>query len=165
MAAKTCASHLESNDIIWVRKVTMVQQWAHKAWQDYGRKQKVTLPIEYCCHISIFDEEKATHFLPQREKELHIKLLPRAPKEINCKVYLLLWTEQDQLRTFLNKEKEKGYIYKRSLLYMAPMFLIGKKDLDKKHIIMDYCKLNKWVVCNNEPLLNICTQLEKLTGK
>jgi hypothetical protein len=31
MAEKTCASHLESNDIIWVRKVTMVQQWAHKA--------------------------------------------------------------------------------------------------------------------------------------
>jgi len=30
---------------------------------------------------------------------------------------------------------------------------------------MDYRKLNEWVVCNNRPLPNIRTQLEKLTGK
>jgi hypothetical protein len=70
----------------------MAQQWAHEAQQDHSRKQKVTLPIKYCCHASIFDE-KAIHFLPQREKELCIKLLLGAPKEFNCKVYLLLQTE------------------------------------------------------------------------
>jgi len=69
------------------------------------------------------------------------------------------------LRTFLNEEEEKEYIYKGSSPYMAPVFFIEKKDSDKKHIIMDYRKLNKWVICDNEPLPNICTQLEKLTGK
>jgi hypothetical protein len=48
---------------------------------------------------------------------------------------------------------------------MAPVFLISKKDLDKKTVIMDYRKLNEWVVCNNGPLPNIRTQLEKLSGK
>ncbi len=47
---------------------------------------------------------------------------------------------------------------------MAPVFLIGK-DSEEKWVIIDYCKLNKWVVCNNRPLPNICTQLEKLIGK
>jgi len=57
--------------------------------------------------------------------------LPGAPKEINCKVYLLSQVEQDQLRTFLIEEEKKGYIYKGSSPYMAPVFLIGKDSEEK----------------------------------
>jgi hypothetical protein len=59
-------------------------------------------------------------------------MLPEAPKKINCKVYPLSQIEQDQLQTFLTEEEEKGYIYKGSSPYMAPVFLIGKKDSKEK---------------------------------
>jgi len=92
-------------------------------------------------------------------------ILARVPKEIDCKVYPLSCTEQDQLQVFLAEEEEKGYIYKGSLPYTAPVFFIGKKDSNEKRVVMDYWKLNEWVVQDNGPLPNIWTQLEKLTGK
>ncbi len=69
------------------------------------------------------------------------------------------------MQAFLTKEEEKSYIYKSSSLYIALVFLIGKKDSEEKRVIMDYWKLNKWVVRDNGPLPNIQTQLEKLTKK
>jgi hypothetical protein len=68
------------------------------------------------------------------------------PKEIDCKMYPLSRAEQDQLRVFLTEKEEKGYIYKGSSPYTAPVFLIGKKDSDEKRVVMDYRKLNEWVV-------------------
>ncbi len=79
-----------------------------------------------------------TCFPPTREEELTIDLLPRALREIDCKVYPLSREEQDQLQAFLTEEEEKGYIYKGSSPYTAPVFLIGKKDSKEKRVIMDY---------------------------
>jgi len=76
---------------------------------------------------------------------LVIDFFPGVPKEIDCKVYPLSRAEQDQLHIFLMEEEEKGYIFKGSLPYTAPVFLIGKKDLEEKQVVMDYCKLNEWV--------------------
>jgi len=86
---------------------------------------------------------------------LEIPLMPEAPKVIDCKVYPLTKEERDLLYTFLSEEQEKGYIYPGSSLYTAPDFFIGKKDSDKKCIIMDYRKLNEWTICDNGPLSNI----------
>jgi hypothetical protein len=123
------------------------------------------LPEEYQWHAMVFNKQKAMCFPPVREEELSIDLLLGAPKEIDCKVYPLSRMEQDQLRMFLAEEEEKGYIYQGSSPYTAPVFFIGKKDSKEKQIIMDYWKLNEWVVQDNGPLPNIQTQLEKLTGK
>ncbi len=76
-------------------------------------------------------------------------------KEIDCKVYPLFRAEQDQLHVFLVEEEEKGYIFKESSPYTAPVFLISKKDSEEKRVVMDYCKLNEWVVRDNGPLPNI----------
>jgi hypothetical protein len=51
------------------------------------------LPEEYKCHMVVFNEKEATRFLPQREEEHGIELLPWAPKEIDCKVYPLSQVE------------------------------------------------------------------------
>ena len=59
-------------------------------------------------------------------------------KEINCKMYPLSCAKQDQLRVFLTEKEEKGYIYKGSSPYTAPVFLIEKKDFDEKRVVMDY---------------------------
>jgi len=156
---------LQEGEEIWMRKLTLAQQWVHKARKGTGGGSPHTLPEEYKWHTVIFDKEKATRFPPQREEELGIKLLPRASKEIDCKVYPLSQAEQEQLHTFLEEEETKGYIYKGSSPYMATVFLIGKKDSDERRVIIDYWKLNEWVIHDNSPLPNIQMQLEKLNGK
>ena len=45
------------------------------------------------------------------------------------------------------------------------MYFINKKDSEEKCIIMDYCEVNKWTVCNNNPLPNIREALENLRNK
>jgi hypothetical protein len=124
-----------------------------------------SLPEEYKRHEKVFDEEGAKHFPLKREGELDIPLMPSAPKVLDCKVYPLTREERDTLHTFLAEEQEKGYIYPGASPYTAPVFFIGKKDSDKKRIIIDYHKLNEWTIHDNRPLPNICTQLEKLQGK
>jgi hypothetical protein len=113
----------------------------------------------------VFDKEQAKWFPPKREGDLKIPLMPNAPSMLDCKVYPLTKEEWDLLCTFLAEEQEKGYIYPGSLPYTVPVFFIGKKDSEEKRIIMDYCKLNKWMIRDNGPLPNIWTQLEKLQGK
>jgi hypothetical protein len=88
--------------------------------------------------VVVFDEQEAMRFPPAREEELSLEFLLGVPKKIDCKVYPLSHAKQDQLRVFLTKEEEKGYIYKGSSPYTALVFLIGKKDLDKKRAVMDY---------------------------
>ena len=164
-AIKKCFSELTEDDEVWIQRLMTAQQWAHEAQGRQANNEPHILPTEYRRHSVVFDEWAATRFLPEHEEELEIELLPGAPKEIDCKVYPLSQVEQDMLRQFLTEEEDKGYIYKGSSPYTTPVFLIGKKDSDEKRVVMDYCKLNEWVVRDNGPLPNIRTQLEKLTGK
>jgi hypothetical protein len=123
------------------------------------------LLTEYKRHERVFDEEWAKRFPPKRKGELEIPLMPDAPNVLDCKVYPLTVEERDTLCTFLAKEQEKGYIYPGSSPYTAPVFFIGKKDSNENQIIMDYRKLNEWTICDNGPLPNIRTQLNKLQDK
>ena len=93
--------------------MTMAQQWAHEAQQKQGEKPH-TLSKEYQCHVVVFDEQEAMRFPPAQEEELSLEFLLGVPKKIDCKVYPLSYAKQDQLRVFLTKEEEKGYIYKGS---------------------------------------------------
>ena len=92
----------------------------------------------------MFDEEGAKRFPPKRDEELEIPLMPNVPKVLDCKVYPLT-----------KEEQEKGYIYPGSSSYTAPVFFIGKKDLDEKRIIIDYRRLNEWMIRDNGLLPNI----------
>ena len=64
------------------------------------------------------------------------------------------------MRSFLNEEKEKGYITEGSLPYTAPVFFVGKKDSEELRPVMDYREINKWTKRDNNPLPNIKTALE-----
>jgi hypothetical protein len=79
------------------------------------------LPKEYERHQKVFDDEQAKHFLPKREGELEIPLMPEVAKVINCKVYPLTKEERDLLHTFLSEKQKKGYIYPRSSPYTTPV--------------------------------------------
>jgi len=148
---------LKEGETLWIRKVTIAQQWVHEAWKTARGECLHKLPEEYQCHAAVFNKRKATYFPPKWVEELTVDLLPDALKEIDCKVYPLSREERDLLHTFLAKKEDKGYIYIRSSPYTMPVFLISKKDSNECHIVIDYRQLNKWVIRDNGPLPNICT--------
>ena len=63
LEAQGWASQLKDNEAVWMRKMTMAQQWAHEAWKESEPKLR-ELPEEYQCHPLVFDEDRATHFPP-----------------------------------------------------------------------------------------------------
>ena len=94
-----------------------------------------------------------------------IPLKEGSPDVINCKVYPLTREERELLEKFLAKELELGRIKEGPSLYTSPVYFINKKDSEEKQIIMDYRKVNKWTICDNNPLPNIREALENLRNK
>ena len=94
-----------------------------------------------------------------------IPLKEGSPDVINCKVYLLTREERGLLEKFLAKELELGRIKEGPSPYTSPVYFINKKDSEEKRIIMDYRKVNKWTVRDNNPLPNIQEALENLRNK
>jgi hypothetical protein len=55
-AARACVRHLRPREVIWMRKLTMAQQWVHDARDTQREKQKTKLPMEYRRHAKVFDK-------------------------------------------------------------------------------------------------------------
>jgi len=68
-----------------------------------------------------------------------------------AKVYPLSRNERKEVQKFVNKHLKKGYIQPLKSKQTSLVFFIGKKD-GGKHMVMDYCKLNRQTVKNNYPL-------------
>jgi hypothetical protein len=58
------------------------------------------------------------------------------------------YQEQNKISyaSFWQKRKPRDTFTKGNSPYTAPIFLIGKKDLDEHQVVMDYRKLNEQVV-------------------
>ena len=94
-----------------------------------------------------------------------IPLKADAPDIINCKVYPLIREERGLLEKFLAKELKLRRIKEGPSPYTSPVYFINKKVLEEKCIIMDYHKVNKWTVQDNNPLPNIREALKNLRNK
>ena len=147
---------------LFVQKMTFSQKFAREARQKGKNEETKKIPTEFQRHWKVFDSTAVECFPPQREEDLKIELLPGAPTAINCKVYPLNKKETDILQEFLQEEERKGYITQGSFPYMAPVFFVGKKDLDKQRPVMDYREINKWTKWDHNPLPNIWMVLENL---
>jgi hypothetical protein len=150
---------------LFVRQTNVAQQWAQEAEKGKVHLTLKTIPKEYRCHTKVFSEEEAKRFPPDREENITIKLKPDAPDIINCKIYPLTKDKRELLQRWILEEEALGRIYAGSSQYTTPVYFIRKKDSQEKQIIMDYQHLNKWTVCNNNPLPNITTAMERLHGK
>ena len=142
---------------------SIAQDWACEAAKTKVKVKE--LPDEYKRHEFVFLEEGLKCFPPQREKDMSIKLAPDAPEVINCKVYPLSKNEQQLLKDFIDKETSLGCIKEGPSSYTSSVYFINKKDSEEKHIIMDYRTLNKWTICDNNPLPNIKEAFENFRGK
>ena len=151
-------------EAIFMRR-SIAQDWACEANKNKVTLTEDTLLEEYKRHAKVFSKEESKCFPPEREEDMSIKFKHDIPASINCKVYPLMRAERDLLQKFLATELELGRIQEGPSPYTSPVYFINKKDSEEKRIIIDYRKINKWTVRNNNPLPNIREALENFRGK
>jgi Reverse transcriptase (RNA-dependent DNA polymerase) len=122
------------------------------------------IPKEYQRHYKVFLDQQATCFPPSRPEDHAIKLIPGAPKMINCKVYPLMLAEQEATKKFLEENERLGYIEKTDSPWSSPWFFIKKKD-GMLRPVQDYREVNKWTVRDVYPIPRIEQILESLHRK
>ena len=144
---------------------SIAQDWAREAAKNQVQLTEQMVPEEYQRHAKVFSEKESLHFPPKHEEDMTIPLKADTPDVINCKVYPLTREERGLLEKFLAKELELRRIKEGPSPYMSPVYFINKKDSEEKRIIMDYRKVNKWMVRDNNPLPNIREALENLRNK
>jgi len=79
-------------------------------------------------------------------------------------VYPLSRNEREEVQNFVDKHVKKGYIRPTKLQQTLLVFFVEKKD-GGKHMVMDYCKLNKQTVKNNYPLPLITELVDNMGSK
>ena len=64
----------------------------------------------------------------------------------------------------MNEHLKKGYIQPSKLQQTSPVFFVEKKD-GGKHMVIDYCRLNKQTVKNNYHLPLITELVDNMGSK
>ena len=77
-------------------------------------------------------------------------------------MYLLSRNERKEVQQFIQDHLRKEYIRPSKLPQTFPVFFVEKKD-GRKHMVMDYHRLNKQMVKNNY-LLPLITDLVDTMG-
>ena len=122
----------------------MVPEKFHKWIKVFGKKQSERMPTRKVWDHAI---EVKEGFIPRKGK-----------------VYLLSREEREEVREFIKKQLQKGYIQPSKSLQIVPVFFVGKKD-GKKRMVQDYRYLNEWTIKNNYPLPLISDVLENIRMK
>ena len=81
----------------------------------------------------------------------HVIDLKEKLKASKARVYPLSKNERKEVQQFIQDHLQKGYIRPSKSLQTSPVFFVEKKN-GGKHMVMDYCRLNKQTVKNNYPL-------------
>jgi len=115
----------------------MVPKWFHRWLKVFGKVESERMPVR-----KIWD-----HAIDMKEDF----------KLSKAKVYLLSRNEREEVQKFVDEHLKKGYIRPSKLQQTLPVFFVGKKNREK-HMVMNYCKLNKQTVKNNY-LLPLITEL------
>ncbi len=111
----------------------------------------------------LFDKENFDELPEPKPWDHAIELILNANANLDCKVYLLNWAEQEELDKFLDKNLSSGRICSSKSPMASPFFFVKKKDR-KLRPIQDYLKLNKMTIKNCYPLPLISELMDKLRG-
>ena len=79
-------------------------------------------------------------------------------------MYPLFRNEREEVQQFIQDHLRKEYIRPSKSPQTSPVFFVGKKN-GGKHMVMDYCKLNKQTVKNNYPLSLITDFVDAMENK
>lgn len=146
-------------------RYSIAQDWACKATKKQVQLTKWMILEEYKWHARIFSEKKLLHFPFKWEEDKTIPLKEESSDVINCKIYSLTREERRLLEKFLTNKLELGRIKEGPSPYTSSVYFINKKNSEEKRIIMNYHEVNKWAVCDNNPLPNIWEALKNLWNK
>ena len=72
--------------------------------------------------------------------------------------------KRGEVQKFVDKHLKKGYIRPSKSEQTLPVFFVEKKD-GGKHMVMDYCKLNRQTIKNNYPLPLITELVDNMGSK
>jgi hypothetical protein len=147
-----------------IRKTSIAQQMAEKAYDKNEVNTEQTISPEYQRHDKVFSEQEATRFLPPRPWDHQIKLMNDTPATINGKIYPLPAKITQKLDIWIDKMLERGFILLSDSNYRSPTFSVPKKD-GMQCIVQDFRKLNKYTVKDVIPLPDICQAIEGLGDK
>uniref|UniRef100_A0A803SW01 ribonuclease H n=1 Tax=Anolis carolinensis TaxID=28377 RepID=A0A803SW01_ANOCA len=108
------------------------------------------LPPEYRDYVDVFDEKEADRFPPKRRVEVEIQLIPGAelPK---AKIYPMSAQEKEELKRYIDKNLERGFIERSNSPLGAPVLFRQKKD-NSLRVCIDYRGLNAISTVNKYPL-------------
>ena len=122
----------------------------------------VTVPSAYHDFRDIFEKEDFDK-LPDRRPYDHVIELVKGARPVDCKVYPLTLSEQEELDEFIEENLRTGRIRPFKSPMASPFFFIKKKDGSLRPV-QDYRKLNDMTVKNRYPLPLIQELLDKLKG-
>jgi hypothetical protein len=123
-----------------------------------------TIPEEFRRYWRVFLEELSKRFPLNRNPNMTIKSLPDSPTSIKCKPYPRSKAEGKIEEDWIKQEKDLECIEEGASEYISPVFFIGKKGTDEKHVIIDYRRLNAWTVKDHNLIPGIREAMERLQG-
>ena len=133
--------------------------WAADEKEDWGREEKMEMdhwkikgmvPRKFHQWLKVFGKVELER-MPVRKVWDHAIDLREEFKTSKARVYPLSRNKRDEVQEFVDKHLKKRYIRPSKSEQMLLVFFVGKKD-GGKHMVMDYCKLNRQTVKNNYPL-------------
>ena len=102
--------------------------------------------------------------MPTRKIQDHAIDLKEEFKASKAQVYPLSRNKRKEVQQFIQDYLRKEYIRPLKSLQTSLVFFVGKKD-GGKHIVMDYCRLNKQMVKNNYLLPLITNLVDAMENK
>jgi len=129
---------------------------------DY-RKVKKMVPQKFYKWLKVFGKVESKRISVRKVWDYVINLRDdfRASK---ARIYLLSRNEKEEVQKFINKHLKKKYIRPFKSPQTLPMFFVGTKD-ERKHMVMDYRRLNKQTIKNNYPLPLITDLVDSMNNK
>jgi len=127
-----------------------IVRWAVDKKEDWGREEEIKADhrkVEkmvckwYHKWLKVFGKIESKRMLVRKVWD-HAIDLNNDYKASKAKVYSLSRNKKEEVQKFVDEHLKKGYIRPSKLPQTSPVFLVGKKD-GEKHMVMDYCRLNK----------------------
>ena len=123
--------------------------------EDWGRKEEMEInhqkietmvPRKFHWWLKVFGKMESERISVRKVWDYAIDVREEF-KASKAKVYLLSRNERDKVQKFIDEHLKKDYIRPSKSEQTLLVFFVGKKD-GGKHMVMDYCKLNRQTVTN-----------------
>src|SRR5487761_1514341 len=151
--------------VAFLKRTNLAQEWSRIEERRRTHLTMETIPPEFRRHWKVFSEELSKRFPPARNPDMAIEFLPDAPTSIKCRPYPRSRKESEVEDRWVKEQVALKRLIKGPSPIVSPIFHIGKKDSDEKHIIMDYRRVNAVTKKDHNPIPSIRQAMEALHSK